>query len=619
MEENSGAALREEVARFFPQVDRDTLLALSLSSDDVATVLASLSLPAPLAPPFPVRVAAGTALALDAPTDVVGPTGAKIGFFSRLFVCERFGNYRFHQREEGGKKRNFEVLTTSATYDYATASDDVSDALFFLSWDGTFDESLENALVNLVAATEDTLPNVLEKLANLSALMMGTGAGEEMRELSKSIAEDLTKALTEHSAASIGRLHSSLNQLISVSRMMHLPPELIAAIRQFEVAKNRTTAVRDAVQKASIALDRYGGELMTKGKLSQNDNAIQSLLRAKMLLENVLKTGDLSHLWSYNSAAQIENMGNDPLNPHSLKVAFFPILLLESIQNPSASRFLRNCYTETLAGNGVLMIGSLLGHRTSANSPKSNAEIIHGIVSSGFGYAGAGSGGPIVALHGHRRACIFLQEEEKIIHDALLARRKDCCRQLRKMARECPLNRLQFRANFGEISNACKLLREHHRDSNWADLNIEAAWNVLKEEKKFCVLELHLIEEGEEGREKKSMLIAADFCHLICGGSVYVATRFSDRKSKLSPGFFLALLSCKILKNLKYSVWDLGQTDSNPMMNYKASVAKIMERPIHWQRFCELDFFSLPPAIANGVLVERVTESDLLEVVGEKK
>lgn len=49
-----------------------------------------------------------------------------------------------------------------------------------------------------------------------------------------------------------------------------------------------------------------------------------------------------------------------------------------------------------------------------------------------------------------------------------------------------------------------------------------------------------------------------------------MATRFSSRdQGALSPGFLLALFSMPVFKRAGAAVWDLGQTDSNPIMGYK--------------------------------------------------
>jgi Leu/Phe-tRNA-protein transferase len=586
-------SLLAEVLRFFPAVDAELAEALLLSSDDVGTVLEGLGvkqLPVPVADTTRV----GTPLLLDAPTTVVGPQGQQLGTFQRLFVCERFGSYRLNGRE---------VLASSPSYEYAVACDNVTDHLYFASWDGVFGERLETALVELLAACDDSLAATIGSLTALSEAVMGPGAGAELTETGRMVTEDLAKALVDHSQAAMGRLHATLHQLLQVSRMFPLPPVLVNAIKSFESAKNTTGAVRAAVLAASAALDDYGMAAMTSGGLGANDSHIRQLLLTKATLVKTAETGDLSHLWSFAAVGQTESMGSDPWRPHPVKVAVFPVLPLDAVLNPSRCAPLIDVYTETLAGGGVLMVGSFLQHRMATCTPQHNASVIAGLVACGLGYAGSGSGGALVGLHGHSRACIFLTETP-IVHNRLSSRRKDCCRQIRKVARERPSSRLSLRVNSCPLHEAVCRLREHHSESNWVDAHMEAAWSVLLEQGRFVVYELW----------EDDQLLAADFCHLVPGGSVYVATRYSDRgKGALSPGFLLALLEAKHLQSAGYAIWDLGQTDSNPMMSYKEVVAHVMPRSRHLQRFRQLGSGEAQ-GVKSGVLIEAVKETDLLEV-----
>ena len=60
-------------------------------------------------------------------------------------------------------------------------------------------------------------------------------------------------------------------------------------------------------------------------------------------------------------------------------------------------------------------------------------------------------------------------------------------------------------------------------------------------------------------------------CPLI-GESVYIATRFFDRRADLSPlmpGFLLALLECRHLQLRGCGQWDLGTANRCPLMRYK--------------------------------------------------
>ncbi len=104
-----------------------------------------------------------------------------------------------------------------------------------------------------------------------------------MDETVKTVNEDLSKALVDHSQVSIGRLHSTLHQLLQVSRMFPLPASLVAAIKEFEASKNTSGAVAAALVKANSALDNYGSVLMKSG-LGPTDGYLQALLRQKQQL-----------------------------------------------------------------------------------------------------------------------------------------------------------------------------------------------------------------------------------------------------------------------------------------------------------------------------------------------
>ena len=251
-----------------------------------------------------------------------------------------------------------------------------------------------------------------------------------------------------------------------------------------------------------------------------------------------------------------------------------------------------------------------------------------------------------MALHGQRRASLDLRGEKKkkkkdepreekedgksggkgkktqknqkkivdddvpcVRHSRLFARRKECARQLRKFAREQPSSRLSVRVN-SNLALCCARLREHHDEENWADERVEAAWAELAKIGRFCVVELWRDDE----------LLAADFCHLVSGGSVYVATRYSNRNTgALSPGFLLALAETRLFRQWGYVIWDLGQTDSNPLMAYKEVVAHIEPRAVFMAKFRALDASCPPPPVKSGVLIESLQESDLLEVLSEEE
>ncbi len=131
---------------------------------------------------------------------------------------------------------------------------------------------------------------------------------------------------------------------------------------------------------------------------------------------------------------------------------------------------------------------------------------------------------------------------------------QDCARVLRKCERE--KRPISLRVNTVPLHESVAKLRAHHADNNWVDAHMEAAWSDALQKGEFCVFELF---HGDT-------LVAADFGHVVAGGSFYVATRYHSKESTVSPGFVLAFLEARYLRSIGFNIWDLGQTDANPMM-----------------------------------------------------
>jgi hypothetical protein len=112
-----------------------------------------------------------------------------------------------------------------------------------------------------------------------------------------------------------------------------------------------------------------------------------------------------------------------------------------------------------------------------------------------------------VGLHGHHRACLFLDQAE-IHHAQFLKRAKECKRQLRKLKREKSNVKISFRVN-SNLHDAVTKSREHHVESNWVTQHMEDAWNASLG-KTFFVFELW----------EDETLVAADFAHVVKGQTV---------------------------------------------------------------------------------------------------
>jgi hypothetical protein len=53
----------------------------------------------------------------------------------------------------------------------------------------------------------------------------------------------------------------------------------------------------------------------------------------------------------------------------------------------------------------------------------------------------------------------------------------------------------------------------------------------------------------------------------------------------LVQGFVLAFAAARVLKDAGYLMWDLGGTDSSPLMSYKREIALEQWRPQAMQRY----------------------------------
>ena len=560
-------------------------------------------------------------------------------------------------QQQSSSSSSSPVFSLSPVAQYAADSDALVDALCFRCWDGVVSAPLLSALESVSSSLSSC---DLSSLSSFSGLMGALGGGPELSLLLSSARRHASSALSSLSPSSLSLLLSSLLQLLPVAPLAGLPPSLLSSSRALQLSLSPSPALLSALLAASSSIDLYGSSLLLPPlSLPPHHPAVRSALSSKSLLSSALSSLDLSLLWSFSTQQQLSSLSSDPWHPHPSLLASAPVLPLEAVLSPPLLASLVDIYTNTLAGGGAMLLGSIMQYRTAAHSPGQNGAVMGALCEGGLGYAGS-AGGALVALHGQRRASLDLRGEKKkkkeeevekeggkevdnddddakkkksggggkktqknskkkksdddnvscVRHSRLFARRKECARQLRKLAREHPSSRLSFRVN-SDLALCCARLREHHEEENWADERVEAAWRELTKIGRFCVVELWRDDE----------LLAADFCHLVSGGSVYVATRYSNRNTgALSPGFLLALAETRLFREWGYVIWDLGQTDSNPLMAYKEVVAHIEPRAVFMARFRALDASSPPPPVKSGVLIESLQESDLLEVLpGEEE
>lgn len=139
------------------------------------------------------------------------------------------------------------VLVTSAVHRYAAALDCMFDRLYW-GWEGHWDQSLENAVLQLLVAVDDDLVGMVRSWVNMmssAGSMMRDGASD-MQRLLDSVISDVQKAMNEHSTYAVGRLHQTLVQFVdakdSMSMMMRIPEGFTHAINDFMQAKLEASA-----------------------------------------------------------------------------------------------------------------------------------------------------------------------------------------------------------------------------------------------------------------------------------------------------------------------------------------------------------------------------------------
>jgi hypothetical protein len=159
----------QSLGRFFVGVEPDVADAVLMSCDgSVEAALAALGLPAAVS--LDAKLVVGSLVLLPQRCLVVGPDGRDKGFFEHVMLLENFGSYLVGERE---------LFVSSPTYEYVTACDDLTDVLYYASWDGRMTERLETALVELLAACDDSLEEAVGRMKAITAIMGGNDMYEE--------------------------------------------------------------------------------------------------------------------------------------------------------------------------------------------------------------------------------------------------------------------------------------------------------------------------------------------------------------------------------------------------------------------------------------------------------
>lgn len=491
------------------------------------------------------------------------------------------------------------LLVDTEVYQLAGALDDLYDTLYW-RFNKLWTAKLEGAICDLMISVDEDLKQVMQQFGQQMQMF---AMGNSMTNLMDMVQEDLTKCLSEQDFAALGRLHQTLHSFLELTKMYPFPPALISTIRHFESVKAEAQkSLVHALTFLSQAVDQHVGRIT-----ASQDNYMAHLAYIKVCCIKVLdsfSTGvDLSPLWGLKANQTLYHMMSSlsGRQPDSSRIVFWPVLPLNKVIDRQAASEV-DLYTEVLTGE-VLMVGSILNFKLEGDLEK-NIQVLTGLLHAGLGYVTSAEG-TLVALHGTRRAALHLTTT--LVHRKLASRYRDVSRVLRNGKKPGTLfaHKLSLRINT-DFEQALAKLRLHHKQS-WVNDSLEATWRVMYQRLQLIVVELWY---GDT-------MIAADFAHPGRAGVIYVATRFFDKTFRhLQPGFMLALVELKILRDIYgFTLWDLGNTDSNPMMSYKEDLTDVMTRPRFmkiFRKLCETnsEFIS---RLRAGTLIPHIQEFHLCQ------
>jgi hypothetical protein len=262
------------------------------------------------------------------------------------------------------------------------------------------------------------------------------------------------------------------------------------------------------------------------------------------------------------------------------KVDHLPVIPTEHLQHPVVLARSALQLSETLFSDAV-QLQSMLGYTMQADRVTESAAHICALLNAGFAYV-ASESGKLLGLLPSRRSMLILNRcrEENTVCSAgnisasrtsqpeewhmnipvqLRKRAKDMHRVFRNNVKQT----LSLRLNT-DLDLAVQRLRQHHAQDCWVGPALQEVWRHM------CAIApmQMLIFELWYG----DTMIAADYAHPVNSHSVYVATRFFDRSEeykRLAPGFLLALVETKYLRDLGCKIWDLGTANMCPLMRYK--------------------------------------------------
>ncbi|CAK9048918.1 Uncharacterized protein SCF082_LOCUS27180 [Durusdinium trenchii] len=564
------------------------------SPPHVGTVLhiSGLERPDTKAPWAGIVLPTGEVLALQVCQD--GPTS---------FLLEDFGMHELRLCTGSAVERSW-FMVSSPLGEYGEALDLFNDAYDWV-WDGSWNNELEESVLNLLVALDDAFQPSASGGVSISDMVKSSLASPKQR-----IQKYLSKAIESQDPLSLGRAVGSL-------RAMTLVQSLYDTFTNEGMQGNQ-------FYQTIIAFETERLKASSSGKQEQLNRALRRMvLAADAHVADLYSYGrgqDFIQRWSGGLRSEIWAMleGQAPMHPMPFQQmrgggGGYVADMLASIMSSGASSGAQLARAETMEAMTSLApeesfavaqskmkrwCESLVDEQISIGHPMSPFELkigdadrvlatLHSTLSLGLGYVSSTPGevfesARLVALLDRVRASLPLHAQQDFLREKKRKERlKDVCRVLRAARKKG--YRLSLSVNT-DFKGALQALREHHED-NWVGPALEAVWDLMLERKRVFAFELWLHEA-----DKPKQLVAADFGHAhTFGRAYYVATRFFDRTHRtLQPGFLLAYAEAECLRRAGFELWDLGGADHSPMMQYKPQVALEMHRSEFLLRLLEI-------------------------------
>lgn len=485
------------------------------------------------------------------------------------------------------------IFVSSNRYEFCKAFDDLFDFIFWDDGNSVESEDIELSLAQLVVEFHDVIKPALDSMSSmLSAFKAGSSSLGDVVEL---LETDLVDSSITGERRYLGRLYQSIFQVMDMCLILpFFPKSSIETLRLFEKHILTHSNLKDILLRLKT-LKKYTALVGHNDCVSDNDPCFIALGNIYSGCNEAIQSiesgsGDFTSLHRIKSAfvLTIHSIGHQRFDTSKV-VTFLPSFQISELTSDLTA--VLSHLEQSLVGQ-VVSVGGLMGYSVGRDI-EGDCKVICCLLGHGLTYVI--SSNAMLALNGVYRAFVDLREN---VSKNIQKRKKDVCRVLRNVVPKHGV--LSLRINTDFITSIEKL-RNHHTPC-WITDELVSTWENMYSKKLFIIFELWLDER----------LIAADFGHPVAQKrSFYVATRYYDVTcKKIQPGFLLSFLEMKFLSNLGFYLWDLGDFDRNPQMQYKSDISCIRERPFFRKAFSSITN-PLSIDFPVGVIIPCVTHLDV--------